>query len=277
MSRGKNLAVTQLAYGDAKATPLVLLHDGGGTVLSYQALGPLDRNVYGISDPRFDAGKPWAGGIPEMARTYLQMIKTEIPQRNILLGGWSFGGFLALEIAHLAAQEEEDPLTISGLVFIDTPYPKTPEDTNMRLAINGHLPELNGIRPQMRRKIHSSIKYARAMLAAWQPPKWDSQAENMDRMQKDLKRMQNPPPTILLRASSALTKANEPVAVVDIFRHDRVLGWSEYDMTFIRVVWDIPGDHYSVFGARNVNQVTTRLESACSYLCREMPAQTMVY
>jgi hypothetical protein len=122
----------------------------------------------------------------------------------------------------------------------------------MRLAINGHLPELNGIRPQMRRKIHSSIKYARAMLAAWQPPKWDSQAENMDRMQKDLKRMQNPPPTILLRASSALTKANEPVAVVDIFRHDRVLGWSEYDMTFIRVVWDIPGDHYSVFGARNV-------------------------
>lgn len=87
MSRGKNLSITQLAYGDAKATPLILLHDGGGTVLSYQALGPLDRDVYGISDPRFDAGKPWAGGIPEMARAYLQMIKAELPQRNILLGG----------------------------------------------------------------------------------------------------------------------------------------------------------------------------------------------
>jgi hypothetical protein len=92
------------------------------------------------------------------------------------------------------------------------------------------------------------------MLASWQPPKWDGQAESMDRMQKGLKRMRNPPPTILLRASSALTKANEPVAVVDIFRHDRVLGWNEYDMTFIRVVWDIPGDHYSVFGARNVRE-----------------------
>lgn len=83
----KNLAITQLAHGDANATPLVLLHDGGGTVLSYQALGPLDRDVYGISDPRFDAGKPWAGGIPEMARAYLQMIKAGISQRNILLGG----------------------------------------------------------------------------------------------------------------------------------------------------------------------------------------------
>lgn len=81
------MAITQLAYGDANATPLVLLHDGGGTVLSYQALGPLDRDVYGISDPRFDAGKPWSGGIPEMARAYLQMIKAAIPQRNILLGG----------------------------------------------------------------------------------------------------------------------------------------------------------------------------------------------
>lgn len=145
-------------------------------------------------------------------------------------------------------------MTISGLIFIDTPYPKAPEDTNMRLALNGHLPELTGIRPQLRRKIHSSIKNARAMLASWQPPKWEAQAESMDRMQQDLKRMRNPPPAILLRASSALTKANEPVAVVDVFRHDRVLGWNEYDMTFIRVVWDIPGDHYSVFGARNVRQ-----------------------
>lgn len=87
MANNKNLSITQIAYGDASATPLVLLHDGGGTVLSYQALGPLDRAVYGISDPRFNSGKPWDGGIPEMARAYLQMIKAELPQRNIILGG----------------------------------------------------------------------------------------------------------------------------------------------------------------------------------------------
>ncbi|KAH7016706.1 Alpha/Beta hydrolase protein [Ilyonectria destructans] len=259
----KNVNLVQLAYGNASSTPLVLLHDGGGTVLSYQALGPLDRDVYGISDPRFDIGRPWDGGIPEMARVYAEMIKTRIPHKSILIGGWSFGGFLALEIAHLVAQSNDDSLHIAGLIFIDTPYPKVMENTNVRLAINSHLPDLVGVKPQLRRKIHSSIKNARSMLAAWQPPKWDPASECGDLG------MKNPPPTILLRAASALTsRKNEPVAVVDVFRHDPKLGWNEYETAFIQVVWDIPGNHHSIFGAPNVGQVTARLGNACSYLCR---------
>lgn len=97
------LNFVQLADGSASATPLILIHDGGGTVLSYKALGSLDRDVYGISNPRFDNGQPWEGGIPEMARSYTQMIKARIPKGDLLLGGaWArnvLGGvkFLCLQ------------------------------------------------------------------------------------------------------------------------------------------------------------------------------------
>ena len=34
--------------------------------------------------------------------------------------------------------------------------------------------------------------------------------------------------------------------LVDVFRKHPSLGWSEYDSSFINVVWDIPGDHFSI-------------------------------
>lgn len=80
--------ISQLAQGTSpSAVPLVLIHDGGGTVSSYRALGPLDCDIYAISDPKFEDGLSWEGGISEMARTYLGLIRETIPSREILLGG----------------------------------------------------------------------------------------------------------------------------------------------------------------------------------------------
>jgi Thioesterase domain len=70
------------------AVPLVLIHDGGGTTFSYHCLGSLQRTVYAISNPRFYSGRAWAGGIAAMARVYADLIRSVVPSRKVLLGGW---------------------------------------------------------------------------------------------------------------------------------------------------------------------------------------------
>ena len=72
---------------EGDAPPLVLIHDGGGTVVSYFHMGSLDRDVYAIANPHFDSGDPWEYGLPEMAHEYSKFIKSEIPSGQILLGG----------------------------------------------------------------------------------------------------------------------------------------------------------------------------------------------
>lgn len=105
-----------------KITPLVLIHDGGGTTFSYHCLGNLKRDVYGIANPYYDTDKVWRGGIPEMARTYAQWIKGVVPQGEIILGGWSLGGLISLEVARILA--EDSAICVIGIVMIDSVYPK---------------------------------------------------------------------------------------------------------------------------------------------------------
>ena len=72
------------------AIPIVLIHDGGGTVFNYWTLGPLHRQMFGISDPAFDSGAEWRGwedGLKQMAELYCNMIRKEIGKGKILLGG----------------------------------------------------------------------------------------------------------------------------------------------------------------------------------------------
>lgn len=68
-------------------TPLVLIHDGGGTVFSYHLLGSLDRDVWAIHNPHFESGEPWAGGMDEMAQHYIQLLKDARISGGIFLGG----------------------------------------------------------------------------------------------------------------------------------------------------------------------------------------------
>jgi len=67
--------------------PLILIHDGGGTIFNYYMIGMLGRPVYGIPDPRFGTESPWEDGIPQMARCYSDLIRSNIRSRQVLLGG----------------------------------------------------------------------------------------------------------------------------------------------------------------------------------------------
>lgn len=81
------LLVQSASNGYHSATPLVLIHDGGGTTVSYFYLESLNRNVYAIQNPNFYSGEKWEDGLTEMGRIYASLIRSEIPSGPIILGG----------------------------------------------------------------------------------------------------------------------------------------------------------------------------------------------
>jgi hypothetical protein len=87
----KNPSLVQAAPSFRQGNaPLVLIHDGGGTTFGYHCLPSLQRTVYAIHNPHFYSGRPWPGGIPAMARIYIELIRSNIPAGEFILGGEKF-------------------------------------------------------------------------------------------------------------------------------------------------------------------------------------------
>ena len=215
-------------------TPLVLIHDGSGLIFSYFLLGPLGRPVYGIYNPNFESGGNWEGGLHEMAKAYVPLVKSVVPSGKVLLGGWSLGGLLSLEIARLL--DKDDDVQVSGLLLLDAGYPKaTPADGNGTVKIRDHfeLPP-SGLSSSLGAQVQEVFDNARRMVHEWQPPTWTDN----DTL---------PPPAILLKATDHVLDQGNEVALVDKARQAQRLGWDEYEHKFIRMVLSIPGHHFNIF------------------------------
>jgi thioesterase domain-containing protein len=98
------------------APPLVLLHPVGGDVASYRALAQAMRGgaaVLALDDPAFHAPDLPEATLREQASALL----ARLPDGPVWLGGWSYGGVLACEMAAQA------PDRVLGLALIDPPSP----------------------------------------------------------------------------------------------------------------------------------------------------------
>ncbi|MCZ7658966.1 MAG: alpha/beta fold hydrolase [Xanthobacteraceae bacterium] len=98
---------------EGAAPPLFLVHDATGTVFGYRdlvrRLGP-HRKVYALQWP----GAGFASSIPEMARLYVECVKSIQPHGPYLLAGHSLGGTIAYEMAHqLGARGDRIGLLVS--------------------------------------------------------------------------------------------------------------------------------------------------------------------
>ncbi|MET7475689.1 acyltransferase domain-containing protein [Streptomyces sp. NPDC005648] len=125
--------------------PLFLVHAAGGTTDVYRTLAERlgdDRPVYGLD--RIEE----AGSIPEKARHYADAIAAAHPNGPCLLGGWSFGGFVAQETARqLVAAGREVEL----VVLLDSvrPLPDHAPADRVRAHLTGfaaHVADAYGVR-----------------------------------------------------------------------------------------------------------------------------------
>ncbi|WP_207385403.1 non-ribosomal peptide synthetase [Legionella cincinnatiensis] len=100
--------------------PLVLIHPIGGDVYFYRDLAnalPENQAVYALRSPLLDGGTPFAS-IESMAAAYLHHLQQFGLKPPYILGGSSFGGAVAIEMARQLAQAGQ---SIPLVALIDTP------------------------------------------------------------------------------------------------------------------------------------------------------------
>jgi amino acid adenylation domain-containing protein len=112
--------------------PFFSVHPSGGNVLCYaelaRHLGP-DQPVYGLQAQGLDKAVDFQSSIEEMAAHYLSELRTAQPVGPYFLGGWSFGGLVAFEMARLLRAQAQE---VALLALLDTRIP-TPRDGMMRI------------------------------------------------------------------------------------------------------------------------------------------------
>jgi non-ribosomal peptide synthetase component F/thioesterase domain-containing protein len=100
--------------------PVFLVHPAGGGATSYLTLARLfnqDQPVYGIqalNEEEIKLDKPLS--LEERSAKYLEAVRTVQPHGPYFLGGWSFGGYVAYEMAQQLRRMNED---VGALLLLD--------------------------------------------------------------------------------------------------------------------------------------------------------------
>jgi tyrocidine synthetase-3 len=117
----RSLLVKLKASGNQE--PFFCIHAATGLINPYRELARLvhpNRPLYGLQHPGLDGNCEPYTSIESMAAMYTAIIRDVQPVGPYFIGGWSFGGTVALEIAQNLIHEHHQ---VKLLVIIDTPVP----------------------------------------------------------------------------------------------------------------------------------------------------------
>ena len=110
--------------------PLFCLHPAEGGAVSYLNLVrhlPADQPVYGLEDAVVRGESLNLQPIGELARGYVEAIRAQQPRGPYHLLGWSFGGFVAFEMARQLREMGEE---VGLLAVVDVPSPLWMDDVH---------------------------------------------------------------------------------------------------------------------------------------------------
>jgi thioesterase domain-containing protein len=240
----------------SSSAPLFLIHDGSGICAHYHRLQSLNRPVYALHDPKFlDTFDTWSD-LSQMAEHYAQVIES-IASGPLLVGGWSFGGVVAYEVSrHLSLRGH----TIVGTVLIDAPPPLNHQplspaiiDAVMTAQGSGYKqPAGSEAAKAIRYFVRRSFTSCANLLGAFHPQNTLPAASTS--------------PVVLLRSREGW---HHPSNSTPLTEHhwlqnrddprEAVAGWET--ITGRSIPWvDIPGNHFEVFDAANIEAVS---EAVC--------------
>ncbi|KAF2875794.1 Alpha/Beta hydrolase protein [Massariosphaeria phaeospora] len=252
--------------GEPTRAPLFLIHDAGGTVSHYYKLDKIGRPVYTIHNPWFKAETKWDGGSMTFVNEYIKLIKSVVPSGEIIVGGWSLGGQLAIDIARVLAQNSRSRLRVVGLVLVDTMYPYWgPPDT-----VHAEFPVdlvLKNCPPDIKENMIRCMQWSKQDSDEWVSRNWKTD----DNSGLDGIEAMVPPDAVLLHAQKYVPVADPQTAsrcMVDYLRDDKV-GWNHFPHQFIAAVWEMPTHHFGLFEKTTVRETTEKIRRACDLLAED--------
>jgi len=138
---GSNATWSSLVKIQTKGSkpPLFFIHPLGGEILCYHSLAlhlGSEQPVYGLQPKGLDGKQPPYTQIEQMASYYIQEIQTIQPNGPYFLGGYSFGGMIAFEMAQQLHRLGEK---VGFLVMIDTSLPGCEQRAPFRKRVFLHL------------------------------------------------------------------------------------------------------------------------------------------
>jgi amino acid adenylation domain-containing protein len=124
---------------EGSRAPFFCVHGVGGNVVGFRDLARhmgTDQPFYALQPQGLDGKRPCLSSVTEMAENYIREIRRVQPEGPYRIGGYSFGGLVAYEMAQqLRAQEQE----VSLLALFDT-YPGKMESRGSQLRNLRKLP-----------------------------------------------------------------------------------------------------------------------------------------
>ncbi|ARV58500.1 acyl-CoA synthetase [Nostocales cyanobacterium HT-58-2] len=246
--------------------PLFFVHPLGGEILCYRALalhmGP-DQPVYGLQPQGLDGERPPFTQLEEMAAHYIREIQSIQPYGPYFIGGYSFGGIAAFEIAQQLYSQGEK---IGLLVMLDTSRPGTEKRAPFLIRIFEHInnflqqgpvylkQKLGGWREWGIYQIRE--KYKRLLEKSEQLPDGDQHLEIIDandQAQRQYAFQVYPGQMTLLRTEDK----NRDTAVG--MQYDPLFGWGELVAGGIDVHY-VPGSHLTLLDEPHVQVLAEKLK-----------------
>jgi len=193
-----------------KRPPFFCVHGLGGAVLRFQELArhmAPDQPFYGIQPQGIDGEMPFLDCVEEMASRYIAEMRKVQPEGPYYIGGYSFGGLVAFEMARQLNTGGE---AVAFLGLVDT-YPGKPKSNAVLLSTLFGLPreqqiayvtrKITKYRRGLRRRFDAlflpkPLKEARRILAlaemAYQPQTYFGNATWLRASEKALRGLDNP-------------------------------------------------------------------------------------
>jgi thioesterase domain-containing protein/acyl carrier protein len=287
----------------AAASPLVPLHPAGALPPLF-GVHPADRRVlvygnlvrhlgtaqpfYGLQDTGDDLSRP----IPVMAAEYVRAVRAVQPRGPYHLAGWSFGGFVALE---MAAQLEREGEAVAFVGLMDTMAPelaRTPvdDDTDLELVI--------GLAEDVAAQMGGAVAIPREALegldhdaqlrravealhaAGAAPPGFDAAAlgEHFDAIRAREASLAGYEPSPFSGTLTLFRAAEVPPEYAPLFarlddEERRTLGWCRVSPRPVQV-HRVPGEHVTMSAEPHVRVLAERVRQALAAARAAAPAPT---
>jgi thioesterase domain-containing protein/acyl carrier protein len=262
-------SLVEIQSGGSKR-PYFCVHPGSGNVLCYVDLARhLGHNqpFYGLQSVGLDGRREPYNRVEDMAAHYIEAVRVIQPQGPYLLGGWSFGGLVAFEMAQQLQMQNQE---VALLSLLDTWVP----DSDTMHAGTDDARLLASFLVQLGHTIHDNPSVRYEALRGLNPDEqlnyvleWARRANLVppDAGAEQIRRLAS-----VYKANIRATQSYKPKAYpkrITLFRaserfaedgQDPTMGWSEIATGGLDTC-TLPGSHYTIVREPHVRTLATWL------------------
>ncbi|GCF10051.1 non-ribosomal peptide synthetase [Dictyobacter arantiisoli] len=252
--------------------PFFCVHPVGGSVLVYLNLARhlhSEQPFYGLQAAGLDGEQAPYTDLVEMARYYVDAIRTIQPHGPYLLGGWSIGGAIAFEMGQQLYRQGQDVASVvlidsSAASYFDQTIRQSGTDASILVnflqdagAVFGQdftLPDLNVLHVPASEQLQFLLEQAHLQNVFPRDIGIQHIKQRLNVFKANTRAIEGYVPQVY-PGDITLLRAEEGA---QLFSADPTLGWSALVQGQVRII-DVPGDHYTMFASPQVQVLADRL------------------